>query len=85
MSGLIYPIAVGESDVDQGEHDAPPALLLRVEEAAARLGIARTLMYRLVRTGEVESVQVGRLRRIPVACLEEFVDRLRASTHRASA
>ena len=54
-----------------------PVLLLRIEEAAVRLGIARTLMYHLVRTGEVESVRVGRLRRIPVACLEEYVDDLR--------
>ncbi|GAB3751966.1 helix-turn-helix domain-containing protein [Microlunatus parietis] len=55
-----------------------PVLLLRIEEAAARLGIARTLMYHLVRTGEVESVHVGRLRRVPVACLEEYVAALRA-------
>ena len=54
-----------------------PALLLRVEEAASKLGIARTMMYQLVRTGEVESVRVGRLRRIPVACLEEYVEDLR--------
>lgn len=52
-------------------------LLLRIEEAATRLGIARTLMYHLVRTGEVESVRGGRLRRIPVACLEEYVEELR--------
>ena len=54
-----------------------PALLLRVEEAASKLGIAWTMMYQLVRTGEVESVRVGRLRRIPVACLEEYVEDLR--------
>jgi excisionase family DNA binding protein len=54
-----------------------PALLLRVEEAANKLGIARTMMYQLVRTGEVESVRVGRLRRIPVSCLEEYVEDLR--------
>lgn len=54
-----------------------PALLLRVEEAAARLGVARTLMYQLVMSGEVESVRVGRLRRIPAVCLDEYVDDLR--------
>lgn len=54
-----------------------PTLLLRVEEAALRLGIGRTSMYRLVMTGEVESVQIGGLRRIPAPCLEEYVDRLR--------
>ena len=34
-------------------------LLLTVEEAAERLGIGRTLMYTLVKEGEVESVQIG--------------------------
>ena len=54
-----------------------PVLLLRVEEAAMRLGIGRTSMYRLVSGGDVESVQVGGLRRIPAPCLEEYVERLR--------
>ncbi len=53
------------------------AMLLRVEDAAERLGIARTLMFRLIKDGEVESVRVGRLRRVPVASLEEYVERLR--------
>lgn len=59
------------------DEDIVPILLLRVEEAALRLGIGRTSMYRLVRTGEVESVQIGGLRRIPAPCIEEYVDRLR--------
>jgi len=53
------------------------AVLLRVEDAASRLGIARTLMFRLIKDGEVESVRVGRLRRVPVASLDEYVERLR--------
>ena len=52
-------------------------LLLRVEEAAERLGIGRSLMYHLIVTGAVESVPVGRLRRIPCEALEEYVSRLR--------
>jgi excisionase family DNA binding protein len=52
-------------------------LLLTVEEAAHRLGIGRTVMYRLVSSGLVESVRVGRLRRIPPECLDEFVATLR--------
>ncbi|WP_460811112.1 excisionase family DNA-binding protein [Microlunatus endophyticus] len=52
-------------------------LLLRVEEAADRLGIGRSLMYRLVLSGEVESIHVGRLRRVPAECLEDAVERLR--------
>jgi len=54
-----------------------PILLFRVEEAALRLGIGRTSMYRLVMSGEVESVLIGGLRRVPAPCLEEYVDRLR--------
>jgi len=53
-------------------------IVLTIEEAARRLGIGRTLMYRLVMTGEVESVSIGRLRRIPVECLTEYVTNLRA-------
>lgn len=61
----------------QGHKEYSTVLLLKVEEAALRLGIARTSMFRLLAEGEVSSVQVGRLRRIPVACLEEYVARLR--------
>jgi excisionase family DNA binding protein len=52
-------------------------LVLTVEEAADRLGIGRTLMYALITTGEVESVRIGRLRRIPAAALENYVKGLR--------
>jgi excisionase family DNA binding protein len=55
----------------------PATLLLRVEEAALCLGIGRTSMYRLVTTGEVESVRIGGLRRIPMNCLEDYIERLR--------
>jgi len=52
-------------------------LVLTIEEAAQRLGIGRTLMYALVSSGEVESVTIGRLRRIPADCIAEYVNRLR--------
>jgi excisionase family DNA binding protein len=53
------------------------AVLLTVEEAAKRLRIGRTSMYRLVSTGAIETVTVGRLRRVPPECLAEYVARLR--------
>jgi len=53
-------------------------ILLTVEEAAVRLRIGRTSMYRLVAIGAVESVTVGRLRRVPVECLAEYVSQLRS-------
>ena len=51
-------------------------VLLTVEEAAELLGIGRTMAFALVRTGELESVQIGRLRRIRRAALDDFADRL---------
>ncbi len=56
---------------------ADDKLLLRIEEAAKRLGIGRSLMYRLVLSGQVQSVPLGRLRRIPSEALREYVERLR--------
>ena len=75
----------GEDVAEQGQVIPEGAILLRVEEAARRLGIARTLMFRLIKDGEVESVRVGRLRRVPVASLEEYVDRLRRAQKSSAA
>jgi excisionase family DNA binding protein len=57
---------------------APVPLVLTVEQAAERLGIGRTVMYALVSSGAVESVQIGRLRRVPADALVTFLDELRA-------
>jgi excisionase family DNA binding protein len=55
----------------------PEGLLLTVEEAAKRLRLGRTLVYQLISAGELESVTVGRLRRVPAECLAEYVASLR--------
>jgi excisionase family DNA binding protein len=54
-------------------------LLLTVEEAARRLRLGRTLVYRLISSGELESVKVGRLRRVPAESLPKYVATLRRS------
>lgn len=59
----------------------PLRIVLTVEEAAERLGIGRTLMYALVTASEVESVRIGRLRRIPTDALDSYVLRLRTCPH----
>ncbi|WP_407703578.1 excisionase family DNA-binding protein [Streptomyces triticagri] len=58
----------------------PTLILLTVEEAARRLGIGRTTCFRLVSTGELESVTVGRLRRVPADALSTYVATLRRAT-----
>src|SRR4051812_13220455 len=57
---------------------ATPRILLSVNEAAAALGIGRTLMYELLGSGQVESVFVGRLHRVPAEALAAFVEKLRS-------
>jgi excisionase family DNA binding protein len=59
-------------------------IVLTIEEAARRLGIGRTLMYSLVMSGAVRSVSIGRLRRVPVQCLEEYVNALLDPSHPTS-
>ncbi len=55
------------------------AALLTIEEAAERLRIGRTKMYSLVSSGAIESVTIGRLRRVPPECVDAYVAVLRAS------
>lgn len=54
-----------------------PRLLLTVSEAGERLAIGRTAAYALVSSGELESVRIGRLRRVPISAVEEYINRLR--------
>lgn len=56
---------------------APDAkLLVSVEEAAVMLSLGRTLTWALVRKNELRSVKVGKTRRVVVASMREYVERL---------
>ncbi|KLL10166.1 MULTISPECIES: helix-turn-helix domain-containing protein [Protofrankia] len=52
-------------------------LLLTPTEAADLLGVSRTTVYELLNAEQIESVRIGRARRIPRAALVAYVDRLR--------
>jgi excisionase family DNA binding protein len=54
--------------------DAP--LLYTPEGAATKLATGRTTIYALMASGELESVKIGRSRRITAAALEAYVGRL---------
>lgn len=54
-------------------HGLLPRLMYRPEEAAEVLGISRSTVYELIREGRLDSMQVGRSRRIPVAALDRFI------------
>lgn len=59
--------------------DAGEKLLLTPEEAADRLSISRTQIYRIIRTGELVSISIGRKRRISVDALRTFIAQAEAS------
>lgn len=67
-------------------NSAPDPLreLLRVEDAAARLAIGRTTMFALLRDRVIESVKVGRLRRVPADAITTYINHL-AATQRPAA
>ena len=68
---LLNLIGEGESAVD--------ALLLRVPEVAAQLGISRAKVYELIAAGSLASVKVGGCRRIRSSDVQDFVDQLSRS------
>jgi excisionase family DNA binding protein len=48
-------------------------LLLKPEEAAEILAVGRTQLYALLASGQLQSVKIGRLRRVPLAACESYV------------
>src|SRR5438105_862675 len=59
----------------------PPALgqaptkLLTVQEVADRLGVSRGKAYELLYKGEIQSLTIGRTRRVSPSALAEFIAR----------
>lgn len=49
--------------------------LLKIEDAAAALGISRSLTYKLIARGELQRVKIGKSARVPRAAVEAFVAR----------
>jgi excisionase family DNA binding protein len=50
-----------------------PPVLVTVEEAARILSIGRTACYMLVLKGKLQSVKIGRSRRVVLSSLQEFI------------
>lgn len=54
---------------------ATERLLWRVPECAEAIGMSRAKCYELVASGEIPSVQIGGVRRVPVDALRERIAR----------
>lgn len=59
--------------------------LYPVHEAAEQLGVGLTTARALIKSGELRSVKIGQLRRVPADALREYVQRLDAQQNGASA
>ena len=53
--------------------------LLQVKEAARRLGVGRTTAYKLIQTGALPCVRIGRAVRVEQAVLDAWVARQAAA------
>lgn len=53
-----------------------PRTLLTVEQAAHQLSVSRTTMFRLLKERQVDSVRIGKARRIPAEEINTYIDRL---------
>ncbi|MEU6639555.1 helix-turn-helix domain-containing protein [Streptomyces rochei] len=65
------------------EAGEPAPVLLTVEEAARCLRVGRTTCYALIRTGELESLTIGGLRRVPADAPAAYLARRRAERRAA--
>lgn len=59
--------------------------LLTPEAAAQRLGISRSAIYRLLKTGELRSLTIGRSRRIPSEAIRSLIESKTVSDARRAA
>jgi len=50
-------------------------LLLSPDEACAVLGVRRSMLFKMLEAGEIPSIKIGRLQRIPVDGLRLYVER----------
>ena len=78
----------GSDDANAGDGFAVPAnsparLALRVEDVAQLLDVGRTRVYDLIRTGDLPSVKIGGSRRVLVAEVHRYLERLSAEPETA--
>jgi excisionase family DNA binding protein len=62
----------------------PVRLLLAIPEAAERLSLSRATVQRLVASGVLPSVKVGKARRVALADLVTFVETLQQGSESSS-
>lgn len=82
LAQIAQALAEEEPTQPAEQRTMPERVLLTVEEAAERLHVGRTMMWQLIRTGDVESITIGRLRRVPVSAVDAYAQALIARQSR---
>jgi excisionase family DNA binding protein len=59
-------------------------LLYRPEEAAATLGIGRSLIYEEIRLGRLQTVRIGRRRLVPPEYVAQYIELLKREAEAAA-
>jgi excisionase family DNA binding protein len=52
---------------------ATPTLLLTISQTSAAMNLSRGMVYKLIASGQLESILSGRARRIPLRSIERFI------------
>jgi excisionase family DNA binding protein len=55
-------------------------MLLKVKDVAGALSLGRSQVYKLIATGELRSITIGRSRRIPRQAVAEFLASLESAS-----
>ena len=55
--------------------------LLTVPEAAGLMRLGKRTVARMIHAGEIESIKIGRSRRIPRQAVADYIDSRRAAGH----
>lgn len=55
--------------------DAPEVLLVSPQDAARLVSLSRSNVYKLIKAGELPSVKIGGLVRVPVPALKHWIRR----------
>lgn len=73
-----------EEPVSNQINDMKSPRLLSVGEVAESLGVSTAKVYQLIRKGELEAVNLGRLYRVTPSAIERMLDRLSGSGRQGS-
>jgi excisionase family DNA binding protein len=60
-------------EIEKGKDATAPAHLLTVTEACDVLGISRPTLYALMNRGELKTLKIGKLRRVPSAEIDRLI------------